>query len=107
MTLNDNTTSSSRRTIFKIFSVHIPNPFFPLGLIGIFKNQPGRFASAVFQTGLLVFVLYAVFSTGVFLHGKTLIRAMNADGLNLSAVSRYLNLETAAFMIGIVASLSR
>lgn len=70
----------------------------------IFKNQPGRFASAVFQTGLLVFVLYAVFSTGVFLHGKTLIRAMNADGLNLSAVSRYLNLETAAFMIGIVAS---
>lgn len=70
----------------------------------IFKNQPGRFASAVFQTGLLVFVLYAVFSTGVFLQGKTLIRAMNADGLDLSAVSRYLNLETAAFMIGIVVS---
>ncbi len=70
----------------------------------IFKNQPNRFAGAVFQTGLLVFVLYAVFSTGVFLHGKTLIRAMNADGLDISAVSRYLNLETAAFMIGIVVS---
>ena len=70
----------------------------------IFKKQPDRFAGAVFQTGLLVFVLYAVFSMGVFLHGKTLIRAMNADGLDLSAVSRYLNLETAAFMIGIVVS---
>lgn len=70
----------------------------------IFKNQPGWFADAVFQTGLLVFVLYAVFSAGVFLHGKTLIRAMNADGLGLSVVSRYLNLETAAFMIGIVVS---
>ena len=70
----------------------------------IFKNQPNRFAGAVFQTGLLVFVLYAVFSTGVFLHGKTLIRAMNTAGLDLSAVSRYLNLETAAFMIGIVVS---
>ena len=70
----------------------------------IFKNQPDRFAGAVFQTGLLVFVLYAVFSTGVFLHGKTLIRAMNADGLDLSAVSRYLNLETAAFITGIVVS---
>ena len=70
----------------------------------IFKNQPDRFAGAVFQTGLLVFVLYAVFSTGVFLHGKTLIRAMNTAGLDLSAVSRYLNLEAAAFMIGIVVS---
>ena len=70
----------------------------------IFKNRPNRFAGAVFQTGLLVFALYAVFSTGVFLHGKTLIRAMNADGLDISAVSRYLNLETAAFMIGIVVS---
>ena len=69
-----------------------------------FKNRPNRFAGAVFQTGLLVFVLYAVFSTGVFLHGKTLIRTMNADCLDLSAVSRYLNLETAAFMIGTVVS---
>lgn len=70
----------------------------------ILKNRPDQFAGAVFQTGLLVFVLYAVFSTGVFLHGKTLIRAMNAGGLDFSAVSRYLNLETAAFMIGTVVS---
>lgn len=67
-----------------------------------FKHQPNQFAGTVFQTGLLVFVLYAVFSTGVFLHGKTLIRTMNADCLDLSTVSRHLNLETAAFMIEIV-----
>ena len=52
--------------------------------------------------GLLVFVLYAVFSIGVFLYGTILIKAMNTDGIELAAVSRYLYLETAAFMIGIV-----
>ena len=30
----------------------------------ILKNQPDRFAGAVFQTGFFVFVLYAAFSTG-------------------------------------------
>lgn len=41
---------------------------------------------------------------GVFLYGKSLIRALNADGMALSAVSRYLHLETAAFIFGIVIS---
>lgn len=70
----------------------------------IFKKQTDRFADAVFKTGLLVFILYALFSVGVFLYGKTLIKAMNADGFEIASVSRYLYLETAAFMIGIVVS---
>lgn len=70
----------------------------------IFQKQRDRFPEAVFKTGFLAFVLYAVFSIGVFLYGKTLIRAMNPDGVELAAVSRYLSLETAAFMIGIVVS---
>lgn len=69
-----------------------------------FKKQADQFAGAVFKTGLLVFVLYALFSIGVFLYGKTLIKAMNVDGFDISTVSRYLYLETAAFMIGIVVS---
>lgn len=68
------------------------------------QKRTDRFAGAVFKTGLLVFILYTLFSMGVFLYGKTLIRAMNADGIELSAVSRYLYLETAAFIAGIVVS---
>lgn len=68
------------------------------------KKQADRFAGAVFKAGLLVFVLYTLFSIGVFLYGKTLIEAMNVDGIDISSVSRYLYLETAAFMIGIVVS---
>ena len=68
----------------------------------IFKRQADQFAGAVFKTGLLAFILYALFSIGVFLHGNTLIKAMNTDGIELASVSRYLYLETAAFMIGIV-----
>ena len=68
----------------------------------IFKKQTDRFAGAAFKMGLLVFVLYAVFSIGVFLYGTILIKAMNTDGIEFAAVSRYLYLETAAFMIGIV-----
>lgn len=70
----------------------------------IFKKQTDRFAGAVFKTGSLVFVLYTAFSVGVFLYGKTLIKAMNADGIDITTVTRYLYLETAAFMIGIVVS---
>lgn len=70
----------------------------------IFKKQTERFAGTVFKTGLLVFVLYAVFSIGVFLYGKVLIKAMNPDSIEIATVSRYLYLETAAFMIGIVVS---
>ena len=70
----------------------------------IFSKQTDQFAGAVFKTGLLVFVLYAVFSTGVFLYGKTLIKAMNTDGIEITTVIRYLYLETAAFMIGILVS---
>ncbi len=70
----------------------------------ILKKQTDRFAGVVFKIGLLVFVLYAVFSIGVFLYGKLLIKAMNADGIEIIVVSRYLYLETAAFMIGIIVS---
>ncbi len=70
----------------------------------IFKKQTDQFAGAVFKTGLIVFALYAVFSIGVFLYGKILIAAMNSDSIEINTVSRYLYLETAAFMIGIVVS---
>lgn len=70
----------------------------------IFKKQTDRFADAAFKTGIVVFILYTVFSIGVFLYGKILIKAMNTDSIEITTVSRYLYLETAAFMIGIVVS---
>jgi hypothetical protein len=70
----------------------------------IFKKQTDQFAGAAFKTGLLVFVLYTVFSMGVFLYGKILLKAMNTDGIEFTTAIRYLYLETGAFMIGIVVS---
>ena len=69
-----------------------------------FKKQTDRFAGVVFKTGLLAFILYALFSIGVFLYGNTLVKAMNPTSIDLATVSRYLYLETAAFMIGIIVS---
>ena len=69
-----------------------------------FKKQTDRFAGITFKMGLLVFSLYAVFFIGVFLYGKILIKAINTDGIEITVVSQYLYLETAAFMIGIVVS---
>lgn len=70
----------------------------------ILKKRTDQFAGAVFKTGLLVFILYAIFSVGVLLYGETLIRAMNVGGIAVSPVSRYLYLETVAFMVGVIIS---
>lgn len=70
----------------------------------IFKKRTDQFAGTVFKTGLLIFVLYTIFSVGVLLYGETLIRAMNVDSIAVSPVSRYLYLETVAFMVGIIIS---
>lgn len=67
----------------------------------IFGQNKNAFAQSVFKTGVLSFVLYTAFSVGVFVYGSVLIKAMNPDVMDISAVSRYLQLETIAFMIGI------
>lgn len=70
----------------------------------IFKNDEENFAKHAFKTGFLTFVLYGLFSAGVLIHGVVLIRHMNPQEIDLSVVSRYLQLETVAFMIGIIVS---
>lgn len=71
-------------------------------LNSIFKNNKDRFSEYIFKTGLISFVIYGLFSTGVLIYGTVLIKAMNADTSNLNVVNRYLQLETVAFMIGII-----
>jgi len=70
----------------------------------IFKNQKSEFAQATFKTGICVFLLYSLFSVGVFIHGTALINAMTAGEIDVATTSVYLRLETVAFIAGIAVS---
>ena len=68
----------------------------------IFKENESDFAGYTFKIGLLSFLVYAVFSLGVLIYGSGLIKAMNPEETDITAVSVYLRLETVAFMIGVI-----
>lgn len=70
----------------------------------IFKSDKANFAKCTFKTGFITFVIYTVFSIGVLIYGIVLIKAMNLNELDIPVVNNYLQLETVAFMIGIVVS---
>lgn len=68
----------------------------------ILQKQKEDFAKITFKTGLVSFVLYALFSIIVLIYGTVLIRGMNPQEINLATTTTYLRLETIAFMIGII-----
>lgn len=70
----------------------------------IFKNDEENFAKHTFKTGLLTFIIYTLFSVGVLIYGVVLIKAMNPNEIDVATVNTYLQLETVAFMIGIIVS---
>lgn len=70
----------------------------------IFKSDAENFAKHTFKTGLVAFVLYTLFSIGVLIYGSVLVKAMNPNEIDTGAVAAYLQLETVAFMIGIIVS---
>ena len=70
----------------------------------IFKNDTDNFPKYVFKTATLTFVIYALFSLGILIRGVDLIKAMNPDEIDIATVNTYLQLETVAFIIGIVIS---
>lgn len=72
----------------------------------IVQNHREKFAETTFKTGLVVLVLYTLFSVGVLLYGTVLIGAMNPAEIDLTATAIYLRLETVAFMTGILVSFS-
>ena len=63
-----------------------------------------NFDKVVFKLGIIVVVLYALFSFGTFFYGIHLITYMNPNDIDVGAAFRYLSLETVAFMVGIVFS---
>ena len=63
-----------------------------------------KFSKVVFKLGVVVFVLYILFSLGTLFYGIRLVSYMNPNEIDLFAAYRYLSLETIAFTIGIVYS---
>lgn len=70
----------------------------------ILKHDKDNFAMYTFKTGLIAFVIYTLFSIGVLIYGVVLIKAMNPDDIDITVVNYYLQLETVAFMVGIIVS---
>ena len=70
----------------------------------IFKQDGENFAKHAFKTGLIAFVIYTLFSIGVLIYGSVLVQAMNPNEIDFATTNHYLQLETVAFMVGIIAS---
>lgn len=58
----------------------------------------------IFKMGLVVFILYFIFNICVLVYGFNLISFMNPETNDINAMKTYLQLETIAFMIGIIPS---
>lgn len=70
----------------------------------IFKNNNEKFAESTFKTGLVSFALYTLFSIVVLIYGVVLLQAMNPNEIDIKTANHYLQLETIAFMVGIISS---
>ena len=66
------------------------------------KEDNKNFSRFAFIALITVFALYFIFNIGVFFYGTFLIKAMNPSEVNIVAIKQYLELETIAFMIGII-----
>ena len=67
-------------------------------------HKSENFNKVVFKLGIVVIILYALFSLGTFFYGIHLVSYMNPAEIDIAAAYRYLSLETVAFMIGITFS---
>lgn len=70
----------------------------------ILQKDKENFSRYTFKTGVISFTVYTLFSIGVLIYGIVLIRSMNTQEINIEMTNRYLQLETIAFMIGIIVS---
>lgn len=70
----------------------------------IYKEDNKNFSRFTFIAMLIVFSFYFIYNIGVFFYGTSLIKSMNPSEVNISAIKEYLELETIAFMIGILPS---
>ena len=62
------------------------------------------FNKIVFKFGIIVFMLYSIFSLITLFYGIHLISFMNPSEIDINATYKYLSIETVAFMVGIIFS---
>lgn len=65
-----------------------------------------KFSNLVFKLGLLIIVIYLLFQLGVFFYANSLVANMNPSEVDVNLVSNYLRIETIAFIVGIIYSVS-
>ena len=70
----------------------------------LFKENKSESPTFTFNALIIVFILYFLFNIGIFIYGNSLISYMNPQENDIGSISRYLKLETIAFMIGIIPS---
>ncbi len=70
----------------------------------LLKHDEENFAKHTFKVGVIAFALYTLFSVGVLIYGSVLVAAMNPAEVDLAVTNHYLQLETVAFMVGILPS---
>ena len=70
----------------------------------LFKENKSESPTFTFNALIMVFILYFLFNIGIFIYGNSLISYMNPQENDIGSISRYLKLETIAFMIGIIPS---
>lgn len=71
-------------------------------LNNLIKNDKENASSWTFKMMFIVFILYFIFNIGIFIYGKSLISFMNPNNADIKEITLYLELETIAFMIGII-----
>lgn len=68
----------------------------------VIKNDDANFPKVTFKVMLVGFILYFLFSIVVYIISRSLIGFMNVNESDIDLVTRYLNLETIAFVIGFI-----
>lgn len=69
------------------------------------KDDRDDFPKLVFKVGLLIIAIYLLFQLGVYVYAQTLVTGMNPAEVDVGAVAAYLQIETIAFMVGILSSI--
>lgn len=70
------------------------------------NDNKETFAKYAFKLGILIFIVYLIFQMGVFVYANSLVNHMNPDDVDINMVANYLRIETIAFMVSIIYSVS-
>lgn len=70
------------------------------------NNDRESFAKYAFKLGIIILILYLLFQIGVFIYANVLVSNMNPNDVDINLVTNYLRIETIAFMVSIIYSVS-